>query len=80
MYTRRLDRRLATEELRRHFETGDFQALGEIAIQYEGIALGDERMEPYWALAEELEIPVALHLGEGYPGAPYLDSPETLGR
>ena len=32
-------------------------------------------MEPYWQLAEELDIPVALHLGEGYPGVPYLGSP-----
>lgn len=32
-------------------------------------------MTPYWALAEELDIPVAIHLGEGYPGAPYLGSP-----
>lgn len=67
---------LSPEELRRHFEAGDLEVLGEIGVQYEGIAPDDERMEPYWALAEELEIPVALHLGEGYPGAPYLGSPK----
>ncbi|HUE97265.1 MAG TPA: amidohydrolase family protein [Longimicrobiaceae bacterium] len=66
---------LSPEEFRKHFEAGDFQVLGEIAIQYEGIAPDDERMEPYWELAEEIDIPVALHLGEGYPGAPYLGSP-----
>ena len=66
---------LSPEEFRKHFEAGDFQVLGEVAIQYSGLAPDDERMEPYWALAEELDIPVALHLGEGYPGAPYLDSP-----
>jgi len=32
-------------------------------------------MDPYWALAEELQIPVAVHLGEGYPGAPYSGAP-----
>lgn len=37
-------------------------------------------MEPYWELAEELDIPVAIHLGEGYPGAPYLDDPEYRAR
>jgi hypothetical protein len=66
---------LSIEELRRHFEAGDFAVLGEIENQYSGISPDDERMEPYWALAEELDVPVALHLGEGYPGAPYLGSP-----
>ena len=66
---------LSPEALRRHVEAGDFKVLGEIGNQYAGIAPNDERMEPYWRLAEQLDIPVALHLGEGYPGAPYLDSP-----
>jgi hypothetical protein len=67
---------LSPDALRRHLEAGDFSVLGEIANQYAGIAPDDERMGPYWALAEELDIPVAIHLGEGYPGAPYLDDPE----
>ena len=29
-------------------------------------------MEPYWSLAEELDIPVAYHVGPGPPGAAYL--------
>jgi predicted TIM-barrel fold metal-dependent hydrolase len=37
-----------------------------------GILPDDERMEPYWALAEELDIPVAIHIGPGPPGAIYL--------
>ncbi len=45
---------------------------GEITNQYAGIAPTDERMDPYWALAEELDIPVAIHIGTGPPGAPYL--------
>lgn len=67
---------LSPDALRRHFAAGDFEVLGEITNQYSGIAPDDERMEPYWSLAEELDIPVAIHLGEGYPGAPYLDDPE----
>jgi predicted TIM-barrel fold metal-dependent hydrolase len=69
------DTYLSPEAFRRHVKAGDFKVLGEIGIQYAGIAPDDKRMEPYWQLAEELDIPVALHLGEGYPGAPYLDSP-----
>lgn len=33
----------------------------EVMAQYEGIPANDERLEPYWALAEELGIPVAIH-------------------
>jgi predicted TIM-barrel fold metal-dependent hydrolase len=74
------DDTLSPEALRRHFESGDFQVLGEIVNQYAGITPGDQRMEPYWALAEELDIPVAIHLGEGYPGAPYLEDPSYRAR
>lgn len=65
----------SADELRARFEAGDLAVLGEIAVQYQGLGPDDARLEPYWALAEELGIPVALHLGEGYPGAPYLGSP-----
>ncbi|MGH7576412.1 MAG: amidohydrolase family protein [Longimicrobiales bacterium] len=41
---------------------------------YAGIAPDDERMAPYWALAEELDIPVGIHVGPGPPGAIYLGS------
>jgi len=58
--------------LRRLFEDGPFAVLGEVSNQYAGVAPDDERMEPYWALAEELDIPVAIHMGEGPPGAAYL--------
>lgn len=74
------DDHLSPHDLRRHIEAGDFEVLGEIENQYVGIAPDDERMEPYWALAEDLDIPVALHLGEGYPGAPYLGSPKYRAR
>ena len=67
---------LPPETLRSHFAAGDFAVLGEVAVQYNGMAPDDPRLEPYWAVAEELDIPVALHLGEGYPGAPYLGSPD----
>jgi predicted TIM-barrel fold metal-dependent hydrolase len=81
-YQLRLDREktLSPDELRRHFEAGALKVLGEILNQYAGIAPNDERMEAYWALAEELDIPAGIHLGEGYPGAPYLDDPHYRAR
>ena len=60
---------LSPDALRRHLEAGHFKVLGEIENQCVGIAPGDRRKDPYWALAEKLDIPVAIHMGEGYPGA-----------
>jgi predicted TIM-barrel fold metal-dependent hydrolase len=60
------------DSLRHMHERGDLAVLGELTNQYAGIAPDDERMEPYWALAEELDIPVGIHLGPGPPGVAYL--------
>ncbi len=65
-------RQISPDSLRRLFEGGHFVLLGEVESQYYGIAPQDERMAPYWALAEELDVPVAIHMGEGPPGAAYL--------
>lgn len=62
----------STDTLRSLHEAGRLDVLGEVINQYAGIAPDDERMEPYWALAEELDIPVAIHVGTGPPGAIYL--------
>lgn len=60
------------DSLRSLHAEGQLAVLGEVANQYAGIAPDDERMEPYWALAEELDIPVGIHVGTGPPGAIYL--------
>lgn len=58
--------------LRAMHASGELQVFGEVANQYAGILPDDPRMEPYWALAEELDIPVGIHIGTGPPGAVYL--------
>lgn len=58
-------------EVRALFEGGGFQVLGEVMAQYEGVTPDDPRLEPYWALAEELDLPVGIHLGPGGPAEPY---------
>jgi predicted TIM-barrel fold metal-dependent hydrolase len=60
------------KRLRALHAAGQLQVLGELGPQYEGIGPTDPRLEPYWALAEELDVPVAIHMGPGPPGAPYL--------
>ena len=61
-------------EVRELHSQGAFQVLAEVMAQYEGVRPDDPRLEPYWALAEELEIPVGIHLGTGGPGDPYFGS------
>jgi hypothetical protein len=70
----------ALSDLREWIKSGRIQVLGEILNQYMGIAPTDPRCEPYWALAEELDVPVAIHLGPGWPGASYAGSPESRAR
>lgn len=60
------------DSLRRLHESGRLAVLGEVTTQYQGISPDDDRLEPYWALAEELDIPVGIHIGTGPPGAIYL--------
>ena len=62
----------STDSLRALFEAGDLAVLGEVTNQYMGVGPGDGRMAPYWAVAEELDLPVGLHMGPGPPGGIYL--------
>jgi len=54
--------------LRKGFAEKKFRVLGEVTAQYAGATLSDPRYDPYLALAEEFDIPVALHTGTMPPG------------
>ena len=64
--------------LRREYEAGRFGGMGEIASQYSGIAADDPVLEPIFALAEEFDVPVLIHLHGG--GAPAADFRIAIGR
>jgi hypothetical protein len=55
------------EWLEAQYQTGELHIMGELYNQYAGIAFDDPRMDPYYALAERLGIPVAFHTHSGPP-------------
>ena len=59
------------DSIRAMHRRGEVAVLAEVLNQYGGITPDDPRMEPYWALAEELDIPVGIHIGPGGPGEFY---------
>lgn len=67
---------MSVEEFRRLVTAGELAIFAEVSPQYDGRPLSDASLEPYFALAEELDVPVGVHLGEGPPGAPYWAAPK----
>ena len=57
------------EKLKIEYLAGRLHGMGEINVQYLGIPPNAPRLAPYFALAEELDLPVLIHC-EGI-GAPY---------
>jgi predicted TIM-barrel fold metal-dependent hydrolase len=49
--------------LRKAFADGNLRVLGEATAQYAGLTLSDPQYAAYLALAEEFDIPVAVHMG-----------------
>lgn len=66
------DTLITSDSLRNLVNSGAISVFGEITNQYAGIEPNDERMEPYWIVAEELDISVSIHIGPGPPGVIYV--------
>ena len=62
--------------LRQEFLAGRLGVMAELGLPYVGVAPNDPQMEPYWALAEELDIPVGIHTGLAPPNTPYQCCPK----
>jgi predicted TIM-barrel fold metal-dependent hydrolase len=71
--------RVPMEELRKSFTTDGFKVMGEIGLQYEGLSPSDPSVDQYFALAEELDIPVAIHMGTGGSGRANITMPKFRG-
>lgn len=59
------------DELRRLHAEKRVAVFGEVTAQYRGLSPADPSLEPFFALAEELDVPVGIHMGYGAPGGPY---------
>jgi predicted TIM-barrel fold metal-dependent hydrolase len=66
---------VSINELRARLKDGRMGLLGEITAQYEGLSPSDPQFEPYFDLAEELDIPVGIHTGSSAPGTPITGHP-----
>ncbi len=58
-------------ELEKRIASGETRVFAEITPQYRGLAPDHPSLEPFYALAERLDIPVGIHMGYGAPGGPY---------
>ncbi len=66
------DETMSVEAVRELIRTKRISVFGEVTNQYFGIAPDDPRFESYLALLEELDVPLAIHVGPGPPGSPLL--------
>lgn len=74
---------LSPDSLKLYFDNNQVNVLGELGLQYAGVAPDDPMMEPYYQVAEDNAIPVCLHTGLGPPGGPHTFAPKfrtTLGK
>jgi uncharacterized protein len=73
---------ISLEDLRELVSSGELRVLGELSTQYRGFAPNDPGLEPFFGLAEELDVPVGIHMGLGgsIPGSTYTGDPEYRAR
>ncbi len=60
------------DQLRREIKDKKWIAIGELLTQYSGLPANDPSIDPIYELAEQMDIPVGIHMGFGPPGAAYI--------
>ncbi|MBT33139.1 MAG: amidohydrolase [Thalassobius sp.] len=56
--------------------SGFYKVMGEVAPQYQGLSPSDMSLDPYFAAAEKLNIPVGIHMGTGGNGTINITNPK----
>ncbi|MDX1327800.1 MAG: hypothetical protein R3299_08825, partial [Arenibacter sp.] len=65
-----------TIEFKNLIETGKLKVFGEIGANYVGLTLSDAQFDPYLAICERYDIPVAVHTGGGPMDVTYRCCPD----
>ncbi len=79
-YTGPRDPLPTADALKKLIKEGEISLLGELGLQYLGLSPEASEMDPYWRIAVEFDIPVALHTGLGDAGTPYGCCPKFRAR
>ncbi|MBN3521303.1 amidohydrolase family protein [Algoriphagus lutimaris] len=66
---------MSVEAFRDSLSGGFYKVMGEIAPQYQGKSPSDMSLDEYFGVAEELGIPVGIHMGTGGNGMANITSP-----
>jgi hypothetical protein len=56
------------EKMRSLYKSGKLRIMGEVCAQYDGLSPSDPALEPYFALAESLDVPTCVHMGISFSG------------
>ncbi|MCO5286167.1 MAG: amidohydrolase [Chitinophagaceae bacterium] len=59
-------------QLRQEIKDKKWDAIGELLSQYATLPANDPSLDPLYSLAEEMDIPVGIHMGPGPMGAAYI--------
>ena len=59
---------LDIEKLRALYKSNKLMIMGEVVAQYDGLSPSDLALDPYFALAESLDVPACIHMGMSLPG------------
>jgi predicted TIM-barrel fold metal-dependent hydrolase len=59
---------LDIQKLRALYQSGRLKIMGEVCAQYDGLSPSDPILDPYFALAESLDVPACVHIGMSLSG------------
>ena len=67
---------MTVQAFRDSLSSGFYKVMGEVAPQYQGMSPSDTSLDKFFAVAEQLNIPVGIHMGTGGNGMANISSPK----